>query len=556
MAKRAILYARTSKVNENTSLGNQIEKCKEYALENGFEIVQEIREQKSGASGNRNGLDIAKELGRKGLADCIIVTRFDRFMRGDDAEADPGTDSALVERELRLCGLETIYLELPDNDNSPSAVMFKAMKRMIASLERQTIRDRMEGGRMARLREGKPAQGGLPPLGYRYDQKGYYEIVESEAEAVRLIFKMFLQDINIPSIVKYLRENNIPGYRGSIGKWNDPMVKGVLKKPCYYGRHAAITHKTVKSTNHKAGFIRVLLPEDEWIFIDVPPIISKETWDRAQARFRIKKRTQTNNTYLLSGRISCECGYAMVGNQTKRTNKNGSEKVYTYYICKGNVNACALHPCNDLMVRADLVESAVYSWCQQVVTEKGFIEKLYKRAQEKKAESEIPLRNRLDSVIIELTEAESRLRKIASLMIDASEIELSVYKPETENLRRKIEYLRSIKKEVETDLQKLEENNTSFYSLVQFIDASRTVFYSKYYDPDFRAKVIRALNVKVVVSHDRKKAFVECTVGSEILDLYREDEDNSELINGLLELAESQDVMTEDTTLTLRTGGT
>jgi site-specific DNA recombinase len=229
MAKRAILYARVSTHNQvdNTSLDYQIEQCRQYAGEHGFQVVREIREQQSGAHANREGLNIAKEMGKLGLADCMIVYKMDRFMRGDDAQSDPGIDAAITERELNRAGLDVIFLDLPPRESEAYA-WIKAIKRIVASVERESIRTRFENGKSAALASGKPAHGGRCPLGYKRNDAGYFEIVETEASAIRLIYDLYLSGMNVPSIVDYLRRNNIPGYRNAKGTWGDWIVYEIL----------------------------------------------------------------------------------------------------------------------------------------------------------------------------------------------------------------------------------------------------------------------------------------------------------------------------------------
>ncbi len=528
MTKRVVLYARVSSHNQvdNTSLDNQIEQCRRYAIEHGFEIVQEIKEQQSGAYSSRKGLNIAKELGKQGLADCIIVYKMDRFMRGDDAKSDPGIDAIITERELNRIGLEVIFLDLPPRDSEAYAWV-KAITRIVASVERENIRARFECGKVAALAGGKPAHGGRCPLGYRRNEAGYFEIVESEASAVRLIYDLFLNGMNVPSITNYLREHNIPGYRNSKQKWGDWIIYDVLKREAYYGHYAAVRNRTLKDENRANGHRRESLPREEWIYVDVPPIVTREEWNEVQGKLKNpvnQKHTVRHCYYLLSGRVSCECGYAMTGYSVKTTRKNGSDVRTRYYMCKGRANRYALKPCNAKIVRADKLEGIVYEWVEKVISDPDFIERLYARTQEKRQQNEAPLRERLDAVRIEKLQAETRLKKLAKLMIDTSRIELSVYKPEVESLRNTISYLTGAQAVIETELQRAEKDEDEFDDFLQYAAEARSAILNKRNDANFREKAIRAIELKVTVSLDQKTVNVECVVGGDTLRLYDEEE--------------------------------
>ncbi len=530
MTKKAILYARISTHNQrdNTSIDNQLDQCRNYAMQNGYEIVQEISEQGSGAYSARAGLETAKRLGKEGLADCIIVYKMDRFMRGDDAESDPGIDAAITERELNRCGLEVIYLDLPNKD-SESYAWVKAIKRIVASVERATIQERMETGKRIVLEQGKPAHGGRCPLGYKRNEAGYFEIVESEAEAVRLIFKMFaVDDINTPSITDHLRENNIPGYRGST-RWGDWIVDDILQREIYIGRYAQVRHTTVPDSSLANGHRRVRLPKSEWIYVSVPPIIERDIWERAQEKLRNRRGKISRKVcdYPLTGRVKCECGYAMVGYSAMRQTKNGEKRYTRYYHCKATNNRYALKPCDTKMINAERLETAVWNWVMRAITDSQFLQDLYECSVEKfKAEAQ-PERERLEAIRIEKIEAEKRLRRLAQLMLNASDVELAVYKPEVDKLRNSVDHLTDLVNEGEKRLHDYEVSQQEAYDMIQHLAAFRDGIDTNNNNPSFRRKVINTLELYITVSHDRRRARIDCAIDSAFINLCEEETENT-----------------------------
>ncbi len=529
MTKRAILYARISTHNQkdNTSIDNQLDQCRTYAFQNGYEIVQEISEQGSGAYSARTGLETAKRLGKEGLADCIIVYKMDRFMRGDDAESDPGIDAAITERELNRCGLEVIYLDLPNKD-SESYAWVKAIKRIVASVERATIRERMETGKRIVLEQGKPAHGGRCPLGYKRTDTGYFEIVESEAEAVRLIFKLFaVDDLNTPSITNYLRTNKIPGYRGST-QWGDWIVDDILRREMYIGRYAQIKHVTVRDDSLSNGHRRIRLPKSEWIYVDVPPIIDTKLWEKAQEKL-YKRQGKTKRKvydYLLSGRVTCECGYAMTGYSATRRLKSGEIRCTRYYECKGGTNRYSLKRCKANGINANRLETTIWAWVMRVITDSDFLKDLYECNVEKIKAAAQPYRERLEAICLEKLEAEKRLRRLAQLMIQASEVELSIYKPEADKLRNSIDCLTGMVNDYEKRLRDFETSQEQAYDMMQYLSALKDTIYTKADDPSFRRKVINVLELYITVALDRQSVKIDCAIGEELISLCEEDAEN------------------------------
>ena len=70
---------------------------------------------------------------------------------------------------------------------------------MIAEYERAQIRERTRRGKLHRARTGHQAVMSGAPYGYRFVRKtdqteGYWEIVETEAEVVREIFRRYVED--------------------------------------------------------------------------------------------------------------------------------------------------------------------------------------------------------------------------------------------------------------------------------------------------------------------------------------------------------------------------
>jgi hypothetical protein len=154
--------------------------------------------------------------------------------------------------------------------------------------------------------------GGPPPFGYKNISRGTLnykgkaikdiEIDESQAEVVRLIFRLYTKEhYGIRLIVKYLNDNGIKTHKG--GTWAVGLISNILRQKIYIGVFEL--HKNVKN---KPLVESPVMPS--FIMID------GETFFAAQRLLSQAKKVNTNKGYrvtrhgqLLSGLLYCgDCG--------------------------------------------------------------------------------------------------------------------------------------------------------------------------------------------------------------------------------------------------------
>ena len=79
------------------------------------------------------------------------------------------------------------------------------------------------------------------PYGYRYVKKSdsataCYEVIEAEADVVRLVFDTYTKEgLSINAIARLLNDRRIPTRRGS-SRWERSTVGAMLRNPAYQGR--------------------------------------------------------------------------------------------------------------------------------------------------------------------------------------------------------------------------------------------------------------------------------------------------------------------------------
>jgi site-specific DNA recombinase len=200
-----------------------------------------------------------------------------------------------------------------------------------AEFERATTRERTQDGLHRALRNGK--QPGRVPYGYRISEDGEFEVVEDEARIVSQLFTNVAEGSSIYREVQRLNREGVPapGYRNARAgaprmhgrRWNSTCVSEMLRSPTYIGKHRA------KVNGGKETITR-----------DVPPIVTRELFERTKEAAKRNRRTRVGRDgnpqglrhYLLSGLIRCGvCGKHCTANSVK--DRKDPEKRWQYYAC-------------------------------------------------------------------------------------------------------------------------------------------------------------------------------------------------------------------------------
>ena len=115
-------------------------------------------------------------------------------------------------------------------------------------------------------------------------------------------------------LARRLTDLGVPTPRGG-PRWNTASVRGILRNPAYTGR--ALTNRTQVAPARRRksamlpagpGLSHAPRPEQDWITVPVPPIVSEETFAQVQAKLDTNQQTASRNTrheYLLRALVSC-----------------------------------------------------------------------------------------------------------------------------------------------------------------------------------------------------------------------------------------------------------
>lgn len=364
----AAAYARFSSDNQREeSIEAQLYNIRDFASRSGIEIVREYTDEaKSARSDNRPGFISMIRDAEAGLFNMIIVHKLDRFSRDR-------YDFAYYRRVLRKAGVQLVSV-LERLDESPESVMMESViEGMAEYYSRNLAREVMIKGLLPNARVCKH-NGGDPPTGYKVNSEGMYEIDETEAEHIRIIFEMYTHGDGYGKIIDELSRRGFVTRNGR--PYSKTTIYGILRNEKYTGvyiyNRAPSKSPDGKRNNWKSK------PNDEIIRIDggIPAIISREIWEKAAERMTMNKhkgaRNKSKRQYLLSGKLFCgKCGSAFVGN----TNDTRGF-IYSYYECAAKKRN---HTCDISPIRADYIEDEVV---KQLYTELFSPEVVDKAAEE------------------------------------------------------------------------------------------------------------------------------------------------------------------------------
>src|SRR2546421_5589730 len=207
MNKPAAIYARVSsdRQKENHTIASQTAALIEYAQTHEYSVPPEWIFQDEGYSGAvlvRPGLEALRDLAAEGQIAAALIYSPDRLSRKYAYQV-------LLSEELSRCGVELIFLKSPAGA-TPEDQLLVQFQGMIAEYERAQIAERSRRGKRHKARQGVINVLSGAPYGYRYVRKtetsaAYYEVIEAEAQVVRLVFETYKkQGLSINGIARML----------------------------------------------------------------------------------------------------------------------------------------------------------------------------------------------------------------------------------------------------------------------------------------------------------------------------------------------------------------
>src|SRR6516162_5656507 len=362
---RAAIYARVSSERQEKehTIGSQLEALRNYAAQNGMEIVEEFTDEGySGARLDRPALDRMRDLAERRGFEVLLTYCTDRLARKFVLQA-------LILEELERFGVKAIFLEGGAVDDPLSKLMHQ-ITGAVAEFERAKITERNRRGRLYRARCGEIVCWKVP-FGYvrvprRDGVAAHLEIDESKAAVVRRIFGLYVkQGLTVRQIAKQLTLGGTPAPSGG-RQWSWAMVDRVLHDEAYIGtfyhnRYHCVMVEEVHGRK-RPSVKCTLRPREEWIPISVPSMIALETFYQAGLRVRDNQKFSPRNlqesAYLLRRLVRCgHCGATCSANTVGRTARRPSH----YYFCTRKAKTFLREQrCSQRYIGADALDELVW----------------------------------------------------------------------------------------------------------------------------------------------------------------------------------------------------
>lgn len=332
----AVIYARYSSFGQREeSIEGQLKICREYAKVNGYAVLEEyVDRAKSATSDNRAGFQRMIADAERGLFDAVLVYQFDRFARNRQ-------DSVLYKAKLKSYGVRVVSARESISED-PSGALLEGMLEAMAQFFSDDLAQKIKRGQQTNAEHCR-YNGGPVPLGYRVDEAKRFQVDESAALVVKMVFDMHANGATVKQIVEELNE---AGMRTQKGK---PFAPNSLQKILRNVRYTGV---------YSYGGVQV--PGG------MPRIVDDETFQAVQRKLETKRRAPSSSgDFLLTTKLFCgHCGSPMVGDSG--TSKTGKQAHY-YYSCK----KARRGPCSKKAVRKELIEDLVVAACRDTLTDEN-----------------------------------------------------------------------------------------------------------------------------------------------------------------------------------------
>jgi site-specific DNA recombinase len=403
---RCAIYARySSDLQRESSVEDQVRKCREYASGEGWVVLDEYVCSDSAISG-------AALAPRKALNTLITEAArkprsFDRILVDDTSRLARNVADALkmVER-LRFHGVGVTFVSQGIDSLDKTARQLLTIHGMMDEQFLVGLADKVHRGQEGRVLKG------LNPGGKCYgyinvpiedpSRQGKYgrpavagvmlKIHPEQSQVVHRIFQMYANGFGLAMISKTLNKEGVPApsppKTREMQAWCPSSVREMLRNERYRG--VQVWNRTEKIRNPETGRkISKARPKDDWKRVEVSDwrIVPEKLWNAVQAqiehvnrkfgapRLGGMSRTENARSYLFSGLLRCgQCGsrIVIISGQGKRG--------YAKYGCPSHRyrGVCS----NTVTIRRDRLEEQLLAALEQRILNSQFIEYTLQRFQD------------------------------------------------------------------------------------------------------------------------------------------------------------------------------
>jgi len=230
--RRTAGYARvsTDKEEQENSFDRQVRYYTNYIQERPeLEFVSVYTDDGISATSTakREGFNSMVADALDGKMDLIVTKSVSRFARNT-------VDSLSTIRKLKEKGVEVFFEKEQIWTFDGKGELLITIMSSLAQEESRSISENTTWGHRRRMQEGRVSMAYGQFLGYEKGEDGKPAINETEAQIVRLIYKLFIEGKTPSAIVKYLMSHGIPSPGGK-ERWQTTVVRSILENEKYAG---------------------------------------------------------------------------------------------------------------------------------------------------------------------------------------------------------------------------------------------------------------------------------------------------------------------------------
>ena len=223
-----IIYARFSSDNQrDESIDAQVRAIEEYCDKNNIRIVNKfIDRARSATSDKRPAFQKMIKFCESDVSgiSMVIVRKLDRFSRDK-------YDSAMYKQKLKVKGIRVISVLENLENSSESVILESVIEGMAQYYSANLAREVAKGQKENALR--CLHNGGDAPLGYDVAPDKTYLVNQEEAQAVKIIFDMYINGYSYSNIIDKL--NELGFLTKQKNKFGKNSLHGILSNEKYTG---------------------------------------------------------------------------------------------------------------------------------------------------------------------------------------------------------------------------------------------------------------------------------------------------------------------------------
>lgn len=455
---RCAIYLRVSTEEQNKEghfgLEVQEDKCRAFIESQeaeGYTLDEKhvFKDEISGGSPieKREGLSRLFEAARQKEFDVLVVYKTDRLAR---------SIRILVNAVHELENIGIKYRSVTESFDTTTAFGRTVMNLFgtFAEFEKEMIRERTMNGRAKAARNGQWTTGFCPYGFFRDEETKKLDIVPEEAKIVRKMYRWLVNDrLSLHEIERRMNAMGIPSpkytritKRKTQNYWYARTIGRILTNEVYVGR--LIYRKYKRPFKNLTSLIdpTLLRPENEWIEIKVPPIISRDLFDAATQQLVRNREFSVRNQkreYLYAKLIHCGyCNFKMFsGYQPPRKNKPVADGVGKYYhgVYRKADAVGTTKRCEKCLQYAETRLEPIWECLKAVLKNPtNMNDPLEKYIYKQENTSEI--KERLEEIQTELSFVEKKKEKVQKMYVESDmdvkryEMYMAEYKMETQKL--------------------------------------------------------------------------------------------------------------------------